>query len=136
MHIQALLLIHYLLLGQEDSNHNYIGDACEGDKDTDQDGIPDEQDNCPNVPNSDQLDSDDDDIGDACDDDSDNDGVVDSDDNCPIVPNPDQEDSDKDGVGDACADDCDGDSIIDSEGKAIKTMENKYLLTFKIGTSL
>merc|ERR1719423_335368 len=78
--------------GQEDSNHNNIGDACEGDKDTDQDGFPDDNDNCPSVPNSDQLDSDHDDIGDACDDDSDNDGV-----------------------GDACTDDCDGDTIVDTE---------------------
>ena len=105
--------------GQEDSNHNNIGDACEGDKDTDQDGFPDDNDNCPSVPNSDQLDSDHDDIGDACDDDSDNDGIVDGDDNCPIVSNPDQEDSDKDGVGDACSDDCDGDSIVDSLGKLL-----------------
>ena len=36
-------------------------------KDTDKDGIPDNQDNCPTVSNVDQLDSDGDGIGDACD---------------------------------------------------------------------
>lgn len=35
--------------------------------DTDGDGIPDESDNCPNVPNFDQLDSDVDSVGDVCD---------------------------------------------------------------------
>jgi hypothetical protein len=44
--------------------------------DTDQDGIPDIQDNCPAVPNTDQANQDYDNLGDACDpcDDRDNDG--------------------------------------------------------------
>ena len=37
------------------------------------------QDNCPEVPNSDQSDRDDDTIGDLCDDDNDNDGIKDED---------------------------------------------------------
>lgn len=37
--------------------------------DTDDDGIPDVDDNCPNTPNADQADTDGDGIGDACDDD-------------------------------------------------------------------
>jgi hypothetical protein len=46
-------------------------------------------DNCPNVANPDQADTDDDGIGNACD-------------SCPLVPNPDQADSDGDGIANAC----------------------------------
>jgi hypothetical protein len=55
-------------------------------------------DNCPNVSNPDQTDTDDDGIGDACD-------------NCPTVSNPDQADFDHDGIGDACDPDVDGDGV-------------------------
>jgi hypothetical protein len=44
---------------------------------TDGDGVPDNTDNCPNVANADQLDSDADGLGNECDDDDDNDGVLD-----------------------------------------------------------
>jgi len=57
--------------------------------DTDQDGVPSSQDNCPLVANPDQADTDGDGRGDACD-------------NCPITANADQSDGDGDGVGDAC----------------------------------
>jgi outer membrane protein assembly factor BamB len=57
--------------------------------DTDEDGVPDDEDNCPLVINPDQEDFDSDNVGDSCD-------------NCPFVANPGQEDADEDGVGDAC----------------------------------
>lgn len=94
-----------------------IGDRqeCYGIYDRDGDGIVDEQDNCPDVPNPDQADLDGDGVGDACDDDIDGDGIPNDQDNCPRVYNPDQADTDGDGVGDACTDDRDGDGIPDAE---------------------
>lgn len=83
-----------------------------GEPDSDFDGIPDSEDNCPNTFNPDQADSDADGVGDACDncpftpnpaqEDQDGDGVGDACDNCPLTPNPFQEDTDGDGVGDVC----------------------------------
>lgn len=90
--------------------------------DGDHDGRPDAEDNCPDTPNPDQKDSDQDHRGDACDDDDDNDGIPDdeeactdplnadtdgdgfddAEDNCPCVANPDQGDWDEDHQGDAC----------------------------------
>jgi hypothetical protein len=61
--------------------------------DNDNDGIPNEKDNCINDSNKDQRDSDNDKIGDVCD-------------NCPQINNTLQKDKDKDGIGDAC-DSCD-----------------------------
>lgn len=92
--------------------------------DADKDGVPDELDNCPFHTNPDQLDSDNDGQGNACDDDDDNDGVHDLEDNAPLIPNASQEDQDGDGVGDV-GDNCphhfnpdqrdtDGDSVGDA----------------------
>ena len=97
------------------------------DKDTDEDGIKDEDDNCPYFANEDQTDSDDDGLGDVCDPcltdpynmdsnsngicdvdefaDTDGDGIADDVDNCINEVNEGQEDVDGDGVGDVC-DEC------------------------------
>ena len=69
------------------------------------DGIANDQDNCPDTPNPDQADADDDGTGDACNsDDPDEDGILSADDNCPNTYNPQQEDADTNGTGDACED--------------------------------
>jgi len=88
--------------GQEDSDNNLIGNACDSEEDADRDGIPDIFDNCPNTPNAAQLDTDGDGLGNACDEDMDNDGVLNSHDNCQLIANPDQTDVNRDSIGDAC----------------------------------
>ncbi|MEE2757404.1 MAG: thrombospondin type 3 repeat-containing protein [Myxococcota bacterium] len=83
--------------------------------DADGDGVPDGDDNCPNEANPDQLDLDEDGLGDACDDDADGDDVVDDNDNCPMVANPDQLDLNGDSEGDACDGDIDGDDVSNED---------------------
>lgn len=86
--------------------------------DADGDGIPDNEDSCPNTRNS-GVDADADGIDDACDSDIapstdvDNDGVPNGEDNCPTVVNPDQLNADRDLYGDACDTDADGDGVAD-----------------------
>ena len=76
--------------------------------DNDGDGVKDEVDNCINIRNGDQRDTDGDRLGDACDEDSDGDGYFNDGrepaDNCPQVANPDQSTN-------PCLEDPDGDSV-------------------------
>ncbi|MBT5922816.1 MAG: hypothetical protein HOH29_03700 [Cellvibrionales bacterium] len=83
-------------------------------QDADADSINDDLDNCPNTPNSDQLNLDNDSFGDACDDDIDGDTVLNVNDNCPSVANTDQQDSDNDLTGNACDSTPNGDTDLDT----------------------
>jgi hypothetical protein len=90
---------------QTDTDGDQIGDACDDDNDGilsdgNSSGTPGDNpctggvtencdDNCPHVYNPAQIDTDDDQIGDACD-------------NCPSAHNPMQKDADDDGIGNAC----------------------------------
>ena len=81
-----------------------------GDKD--EDGIFDEDDNCLKTANPDQLDTDTDGFGDACDDDDDDDGTADTNDAFPL--NADETvDSDGDGIGNNADADDDNDGVED-----------------------
>jgi len=80
-------------------------EMCDCIKDSDNDGVFDKSDNCPDTLNPEQTDANQDGLGDACDpdmQDTDKDGVLDGMDNCIEEVNPDQLDSDDDTVGDAC----------------------------------
>ena len=82
--------------------------------DLDNDGVPNESDNCPNVANTDQSDIDNDGLGDVCDDDIDGDGIINANDNCPETPNPDQSDFNNNGIGDVCDIECDNQTSADT----------------------
>jgi hypothetical protein len=122
---------------QSDVDGDRIGDAC--DCDADKDGIPNtadldmrggkcpdpglSKDNCPLVLNVDQLDTDLDLQGDACDCDVDGDEVFNGNpgcvtpekpDNCRTIVNPLQTDTDLDLIGDACDCDIDNDKVLNN----------------------
>jgi hypothetical protein len=98
---------------QRDSDGDGVNDDL--DDDDDNDGVEDEDDNCPLLPNPDQLDTDNDGIGDVCDNDDDNDNVQDAEDNCSLFPNTNQSDNDGDEIGDVCDDDDDNDGVEDGD---------------------
>jgi len=91
-----------------------ISFSC-GEPDSDNDGTPDSSDNCTNDANSDQKDTDGDNVGDVCDSDIDGDTVENDYDNCPLDSNTDQADNDWDQIGNVCDDDADNDSVPDTE---------------------
>ncbi len=99
--------------GYPDTDNDTLADCI--DPDIDDDGVPNEQDNCPYVKNPDQRNSDfSPDGGDACDLDDDNDTIPDVEDNCPLKSNFQQNDNDNDGIGNACDDDDDNDGVPDT----------------------
>ena len=87
--------------------------GCISESDIDSDGISDKVDNCPDFFNPEQLDFDDDKVGDLCDTDDDNDGFLDENDSHPLDSN-ENNDLDGDGFGDNSDPDIDGDGIDNS----------------------
>jgi hypothetical protein len=102
-----LLLDRFLTvsIGQEGgyTTLNYVSLASLP-RDFDEDGTPNFNDNCWNIANPGQEDTDGNKVGDLCNDfeDADSDEWADDLDNCPAHTNPLQEDLDSDGVGDPC----------------------------------
>ena len=96
-------------------------------QDVDGDGVSDDTDNCPDLANPNQADTDADGEGDLCDADDDDDWVLDVADNCPFDPNADQADLDGDGAGDVCDADRDGDGVIDAADACVPTTQGEVV---------
>lgn len=109
--VYTTLFITFLTIFNEGCSR-VVARAIPGlDSDIDGDGISDWDDNCLEIANDDQIDTDGDHIGDLCDStpgalsdplDLDGDGVKNTQDNCPNQANSDQRDQDQDRLGDVC----------------------------------
>ncbi len=88
--------------------------AFEMQPDSDGDGVPDINDNCPDTSNASQANFDGDAQGDACDADDDNDNVLDINDAFPLDPN-ESLDTDSDGIGNNADNDDDNDNQTDAD---------------------
>lgn len=102
---------NYVLLTKNQPNHEaaipgikYIPDVVLN-QDSDDDGVYDAFDNCPNIPNPDQANDDGDSYGDLCD-------------NCPNTASDDLTDTDGDDLGDVC-DACPNDADNDIDGDLV-----------------
>jgi hypothetical protein len=102
----------------------------DGENGDEGDGVLIFEDNCPDIYNPEQIDTDDDGMGDECDicpadadNDIDGDGFCGDVDNCPAASNPDQEDFDGDGIGDACE--------VDEETTVYSYLGNRFWRFFR-----
>ena len=100
-------------IGAPDANCDGVS---EGVTDSDNDGVPNSQDNCDFAANPDQKDWNQDGTGDVCDPagDDDEDGLPNAIDKCPHNASQNNYDSDSDGVGDLCDNDDDNDGVADN----------------------
>ena len=90
-----------------------LAGCLDGVFDDDDDGLVNEEDNCPLVSNSEQIDTDGDGDGDACDSDDDGDGVLDDSDAFPLD-SAESVDTDGDGTGDNADSDDDEDCTTET----------------------